>query len=125
MPIMSINDVPEGAILARPIEDSMGRILINAGEALTGQLIAVLKKRGYAEVEVRPESKSRDTEALERRVSRRFTDTVQYDSDVIKLRDEIEARFHNIPATNKYMQMVRVMAQKVLIDRLAKKKGLL
>ncbi len=103
----------------------MGRILINEGEQLTEALINVLKKRGFVEIEVRPdESHRKETEALERTVEKRYTDKVHYDADVAKLKEEIAARFHNIPDADGPMQVIRVMTQKVLIDRLVKSKGL-
>ena len=123
MPSMKVSDVKVGAILARPIEDSMGRILINAGETLNQQLLAVLAKRGIREIEVRPESHGTDTENLEQRISDGQSSSIQSDADVLMIKREMEERFHNVPETDSRMGMIRILAQKVLIDRISKAKG--
>ena len=125
MPVLPINEVPVGAILARPVEDSMGRILINPGEALTEQLLNVLKKRGFVEVEIRPESQRRDTEMIEKRLTRNHSENMQYDADVLKIRKEVDERFHDIPDDDRPMQVIRLVAQKVLMERVAHQKGLM
>lgn len=124
MPIVPISEVKVDAILARPVEDSMGRILINEGEKLSETLINVLKKRGFVEVEVRPESKKRATEELERSVDSRYTDKIKYDGDVNQVKEDMEARFAGVPEGNAAMQVIRVMAQKALVDRIVNIKGL-
>jgi hypothetical protein len=41
-------------VLGAPVEDALGRVLINAGEELTEELIHVLIRRGFGEVVIRP-----------------------------------------------------------------------
>ena len=125
MPVLPINEVPIGAILARPVEDSMGRILINAGEALTEQLLNVLKKRGFVEVETRPESQRRDTEMLEKRLTSNHSENMQYDADIQKIRQEVDERFHGMADDDRSMQIIRLVVQKVLMERVARAKGLM
>ena len=125
MPVLPINEVPIGAILARPVEDSMGRILINAGEALTEQLLNVLKKRGFVEVETRPESQRRDTEMLEKRLTSNHSENMQYDADILKIRQEVDERFHGMADDDRSMQIIRLVVQKVLMERVARAKGLM
>ena len=116
MPIVAIENINPGAVLARPVEDSMGRILINAGETLNEQLIAVLKKRGYAEVEVRPDAEQSVSEELQQKVAKHFTDKLKYDKAIQNIRTEVDQRFHNAAESDRPMQIVRLVAQKVLID---------
>ncbi len=118
MPLIPTHEVSPGRILARPIEDSMGRILINEGEILTEQLLAVLQKRGFVEIDVRPETKDRRTAMLEQKVEKRFTDRIHANSDVIALKKEIDQRFHNVSEQDPRMQTIRLMTQKVLVENL-------
>jgi|GEM_PF-2415517 len=124
MALVSLDNVTVGSILAAPIEDSLGRILINAGEPLTEQLVAVLKKRGYVEVDIRPQPSPHSAEAMEERVAGQMASSVQFDSDVLRLKQAVGERFHNVSEKNSRMQTIRVMAQKALINRIAQQKGL-
>lgn len=124
MAIVSLDQVSVGSILAAPIEDSLGRILISAGEPLTDQLINVLRKRGYVEVDIRPQPNPQSAEAMEERVSGSISSSVQFDNDVLRLKQAVAERFHNVSEKNSRMQTIRVMAQKVLINRIAQQKGL-
>ncbi|MCC6465064.1 MAG: hypothetical protein IT463_06975 [Planctomycetes bacterium] len=54
MQTIAVKDAKPGMVLARPVEDALGRVMINAGEKLTEDLIRVLIRRGYAEIEIRP-----------------------------------------------------------------------
>lgn len=125
MPAVSIENVKPGAVLARPIEDSMGRVLINAGEALTPQLIGVLKKRGFVEVDVHSTGASDGEEPeLTPRVTHSIVKDMANDEDVIKLNKEIAERFHNISEKNPRMSVIRALATKTLISKIARTKGL-
>ena len=126
MPTVSLEDVQPGAVLARPIEDSMGRVLINTGEKLTEQLIKVLQKRGFVEVDIRQPEQASASAELTKRVTKSYVTDVDRDPEVIELKKSIEARFHNFPdrEANLNMHMIQLVAQNVLVRRLLKKRDI-
>ncbi len=119
MPIQRIDEVRPGAVLARPVEDSMGRVLINAGEALTEQLISVLRRRGFLEVEVRPQSVvDAANAAAEAAGSKSGPD------EIAALRERISGRFARVPKQNERMRDLRQAVESVSVERLIAKRGL-
>lgn len=52
---IGLTDARPGMVLGCPVEDALGRVLINAGEELTEPLIKVLLRRGFTEIKIRPE----------------------------------------------------------------------
>ncbi|MCA8938814.1 MAG: hypothetical protein KDB07_03350 [Planctomycetes bacterium] len=126
MPTVSIDAVKPGAVLARSVEDSMGRVLINSGEALSPQLIAVLKKRGFVEVDIRTAATEEASEdpAHTERMTRSILKNMADDSEVIELNKAIEERFHNINPKNPRMGVIKEIARTLLVAKIARKKGL-
>lgn len=119
MPTVRIDEVEPGAVLARPVEDSIGRVLINAGEVLTDQLILVLRKRGFVEVEVKPgESQLASSIMIGKPGS-----SGGNDDDAASLRAQLVARFASVPKGDQQMQLLRSAVEKVLMERLIARKG--
>ena len=119
----SIQNVKPGDILLRSVEDSVGRVLIYAGERLDEKLIEILKRRGFLELEIRRDTaKFKDVAELEDRIFENHDQRVEMDSDVEELRREIDRRFHNVSEDNHPMQVIRLVVHKVLVSRLANKK---
>ncbi|MBI4229653.1 MAG: hypothetical protein HY608_02335 [Planctomycetes bacterium] len=50
MPRVPLDSVVEGAVLAEPVLDPMGRLLVPAGEVLTSAVLASLRRRGIPDV---------------------------------------------------------------------------
>lgn len=124
MPTVPIEEVQAGDILLKPIEDSMGRVLITAGESLTDQLINVLKRRGYVELDIRASESQSISEEISARMGAEYSEQVQYDSDVLQMKDEVSARFHNVAEDDRNMQIIRSIAENILIGRIVARKGL-
>lgn len=125
MPIAKIEDVPIGAVLARPVEDSMGRVLINTGEPLTEQLIAVLRKRGYAEIDIRPIDPPSGT--LGGRSGRSGSggggdERSALQEEIKRTRERIAGLFAAFPPSNVPMANLRGAVERVLVERLMSRK---
>jgi len=118
MPIQRIEDVRPGAVLARPVEDSMGRVLINAGEVLTEQLISVLIRRGFHEVEVRPQSV---VDAANAEASGNGQETGP--DEIAALKERIQQRFAGVSKSDQPMKCLRQAVEAVSIERLLAKRG--
>jgi len=118
-----IQDVNPGDVLIRSVEDSVGRVLIYAGERLDEKLIAILKRRGFLELEVR-RTKFKDVDEIEDSIFENLNQRAEIDIDIQKLRDEIDQRFHNVSEDNHPMQVIRLVVHKVLVNRLANKRNI-
>jgi hypothetical protein len=124
MPVAKLEDVPIGAVLARPVEDSMGRVLINAGEPLTEQLLAVLRKRGYAEVDIRPMEVSPSIVAGRTGrpgASGPGAERNALEEEVAAIRQRIAKLFGVFPSSNLPMANLRGAVESVLVERLMSK----
>jgi molybdopterin biosynthesis enzyme len=88
VPVIAVKQASPGMRLATPVEDALGRVLINAGEELTDELILVLIRRGFHEIEVRPET------ALPATGGNRDENTSpDYQAELKRIQTEIAARF--------------------------------
>lgn len=50
---LALDDLPAGGMLAAPVHDENGRLLLPAGTALSSDLIGALRRRGIATVVIR------------------------------------------------------------------------
>ncbi len=50
MPRVPLDSVVEGAVLAEPVHDPLGRLLVPAGEILTASVLASLRRRDVPDV---------------------------------------------------------------------------
>jgi len=82
-PVMTtLDDLPDGAVLAEALCESSGQVLLAAGSVLTGPVIASLRRRGVEHVKVTlpepaadpapPEDPRVQRERIERRVQHLF-----------------------------------------------------
>ncbi|RIK65676.1 MAG: hypothetical protein DCC64_00750 [Planctomycetota bacterium] len=109
MKSIPLKDARPGMVLNRQIEDSLGRTLVAAGEKLSPELIRVLMRRGYAEVEIR------DDAALVRGAIHGAAEDASAGTD--QLRAELDARF-GPPSADEYRQMLCRAAWRVLSERM-------
>lgn len=109
MPTVMVRQARAGMVLAAPIEDALGRVLINAGEELTDELILVLIKRGFGEIEIRPPQLA----ATPVPSSSAHPD---YETELARLMASFKRRFERA-ATAEDKVLMRV-ALKVLVERL-------
>lgn len=124
VPNVPIEEIEPGAVLLRPIEDSMGRVLIQAGESLTEQLLNVLKRRGYVELDIRAEEGQSASEEISSRLSGGYSEQVAYDSDVLKMKEELARLFHNVSDDNREMMLIKGLAENIRIGQIVATKGL-
>jgi len=113
MPAIPVKQAKAGMILAVPVEDALGRVLINAGEELTEELILVLVRRGFHEVDVRP--------AHAMQAAGNSTDESthpDYHAELKQIQQGIEQRFARFGDT-----ALKRAAHKVLVARLNKRLG--
>jgi len=99
----------------------MGRVLINAGEPLTEQLLVVLRKRGYAEVDIRPVEVASDVLGPGARAKGRGTAST--DEDILLLKKAIAERFSSVGPSDVAMTNLKFAVERVLVERLAARKG--
>lgn len=59
----NIDDVEENEILAQPVTDGSGNVLVHEGVPITRTLMRVLKRRGVSTVEIRDEATQSAIEA--------------------------------------------------------------
>lgn len=113
---ISLTDARPGMILAGPVEDALGRILINAGEQLTEDLIKVLLRRGFSEIEVRPEKQPEAEEASTEAPDKDPNDT--YEVALNKLTTEFKGRFSRTEDYSSCDRLLMRAALSVLVGRL-------
>ncbi|NUO15766.1 MAG: hypothetical protein HUU03_04920 [Planctomycetaceae bacterium] len=109
MKSIPLKDARPGMVLNRQIEDSLGRTLVAAGEKLSPELIRVLMRRGYAEVEIRDEA------ALGRGAPHGTARDGSAGAEELKA--ELEARFGPLNS-DECRQMLYRAAWRVLRERL-------
>ena len=110
MKIIALKDARPGMILARRIEDSLGRTLVNVGESLSVALIGVLIRRGFTEVEIR-----KDTASLSPLTA--GDSGPRYTHKLAELEHELGLRFGSLPESDEPRQMLHDATLRLLTEK--------
>jgi hypothetical protein len=99
-------------VLGAPVEDALGRVLINAGEELTEELIHVLIRRGFGEVEIRPAM------AAAMSAARSESGNSDYDAELGRMMAAFKERFSRSSEGSAADKSIMRVSLKVLVERL-------
>ncbi|MDA1274688.1 MAG: hypothetical protein O2960_11650 [Verrucomicrobia bacterium] len=107
---ISLDQAQPGMIIAEPILDSGGQVLILGGEVLSDRLIRRLIVRGAKEIAIQGEEPEAPPEVPKtRKVKRAETEE--------EIRELLDLRFQNFE-NHEIMQTIRALAEKHLVQKL-------
>ncbi|MDP7033352.1 MAG: hypothetical protein QF752_02550 [Planctomycetota bacterium] len=109
MKIITVDEAREGLILARPVEDRMGRTLLRKGEVLTSAIIDRLESFGIQNLSIQTEIESVPSLVAE------APDTPDTKRSV-RIATEIETRFRH-HSDNPRMQLLKMAALSSLLQK--------
>ena len=113
MKAIALKDARPGMVLARRIEDSLGRTLVSAGEQVNVALIRVLMRRGFTEIEICHDTASQSSTGP-------GDSGPRYTRKLTELEQELQRRFGLLSESDEPRRMLRAATLRVLSERLVR-----
>ena len=111
---LPVEELKEGMILAEPILDPVGRVLLGKGEALTRLYINKLERWGIYEVSV----EGGELNKLESLINDNRPRDARDESNIVtRIEARLDKRFKDVGADNEYMGIIKALAKKHLVEQ--------
>lgn len=111
MPILNLNDLKVGMVIAKPVK-VQGRVIIGAGATLTDKVLHLFKTWGVTEAEIADESIGGPGEEK----------INLSEEELKKINEAVDYRFKTADVSEEIMAEVRRIAVKKEVDKVLQKK---